>query len=72
MLFPSPLALFDYFLGAPQTKQATRSTKIIGVTFTEAQAKCSNSEAALQKGMKRGDVYVNQRGFYCFRQEEDR
>ena len=30
MFFPSPLALFDYVLGAPQTKQATRSTKIIG------------------------------------------
>ena len=72
MFFPSPLALFDYVLGAPQTKQATRSTKIIGVTFTEALAKCSNSEVALQKGMKRGDVYVNPRGFYCFRQEEDR
>ena len=72
MFFPSPLALFDYVLGAPQTKQATRSTKIIGVTFTEALAKCSNSEVALQKGMKRGDVYVNPRGFYCFKREEDR
>ena len=72
MFFPSPLALFDFVLGAPQTKQATRSTKIIGVTFTEALAKCGNSEDALKKGMKRGDVYVNPRGFYCFRQEEDR
>ena len=72
MFSPSPLALFDYFLGAPQTKQATRSTKTIGVTLTEALARCSNSEVALQKGMKGGDVYVNQRVFYCLRQEEDR
>ena len=72
MFSPSPLALFDYFWGAPQTKQATRSTKTIGVTLTEALAKCSNSETALQKGLKRGDVFVNPRGFYCFKREEDR
>ena len=33
---------------------------------------CNNSKSALQEGMKRGDVFVNQRGFYCFRREEDR
>ena len=71
MFSTSPLALFDYFLGAPQTKQATRSTKVIGVTLTEALAKCSNSQSALQAGLKRGDVYVNQRGYYCFKREED-
>jgi hypothetical protein len=59
-------------LGAPQTKQATRSTKTIGVSLTEALAKCGNSQSALQAGMKRGDVYVNPRGYYCFKREEDR
>ena len=66
------LQMYDYILGAPQTKQATRSTKIIGVTFTEALAKCQNSESALAKGVRRGDVYINPRGFYCFKREEDR
>ena len=33
---------------------------------------CGNSKSALQEGMKRGDVFVNPRGFYCFRREEDR
>ena len=72
MFSTSPLALFDYFWGAPQTKQATRSVKTIGVTRTEALAKFHNSETALQKGLKRGDVFVNPRGFYCFKREEDR
>ena len=66
------LQMVDYILGAPQTKQATRSTKTIGVTLTEALAMCNNSETALKNGMKRGDVYQNQRGFYCFKREEDR
>ena len=72
MFSTSPLALFDYFWGAPQTKQATRSVKTLGVTLTEALAKCHNSETALQKGIKRGDVFVNPRGYYCFKREEDR
>jgi hypothetical protein len=33
---------------------------------------CQNSKSALQEGMKRGDIFVNPRGFYCFRREEDR
>ena len=72
MFSPSPLALFDYFWGAPQTKQATRSVKTLGVTLTEALAMCNNSDTALRQGIKRGDVFVNLRGFYCFKREEDR
>jgi hypothetical protein len=64
--------LFDYFWGAPQTKQATRSVKTLGVTLTEALAMCNNSDTALRQGIKRGDVFVNLRGFYCFKREEDR